>query len=119
LFHRTETSLIKILEHYFGIDDVITSYRPLWAVSSKGALYEFDAYIISLYTLIEYDGVEHYKFVKMFHKNRKGFSEQIERDLAKAKLAKERGLKLIVFNYTEPIVNDYVINKIVHQQHQS
>jgi len=112
LFHKTETQLVKILEHFYGPENIVTSYRPLWAVSSKGALFEFDIYIKNMDILVEYNGKQHYCFTKIFHKNRKGFLNQKRRDSEKFALVNKQGVTLVVFNYDEPIVNDYVINKI-------
>jgi hypothetical protein len=112
LFHKTETKLVKVLERFFGSKDIVTSYRPMWAISSKEVLFEFDIYIKSIDILVEYNGKQHYVFTKMFHRNLKGFHKQLLRDKDKLDLVIKNNKKLIIFDYTEPIINDYVINKI-------
>lgn len=111
-FHKTEIKLTKILEQHYGTENVVTSYHPLWAVSKKDVLYEFDIYIKSKDILIEYDGRQHYEYVKFIQKKYKNFLAQKSRDKRKAKLAKKQGKTLILFRYDEPIFGDYVINKV-------
>ena len=111
-YHSHEISLTKIIEKFYGPKEVITGYHPLWAVSKKGALLEFDIYIPSKNLLIEYNGRQHYQFIACFHKNKTRFVEQQRRDRKKQKLAKKNNYKLIIFKYDEPLFEDYVINKI-------
>jgi len=114
-YHQHETKLIKILERYFGPKDIITSFRPIWALSNKGILYEYDIFIKSQKTLIEYQGKQHYRFSSFFHQDREDFLAQKERDVEKVRLAKLVKFKLTLFKYTEPLFEDYVINKILKE----
>jgi len=111
-FHSHEIELTKIIERFYGPKNVVTGYHPLWAISIKGSLLEFDIYIPNKNMLIEYNGIQHYEFTPCFHKNKTSFLLQKRRDKRKAKLAKNNGFKLIVFKYDEPLFEDYVINKI-------
>lgn len=111
-FHSHEISLTKIIEKFYGPKEVVTGYHPLWAVSKKGALLEFDIYIPSKNLLVEYNGEQHYKFTACFHGTKTRFLEQQVRDRKKQKLAKKNNYKLIIFKYDEPLFKDYVINKI-------
>lgn len=111
-FHSHEISLTKILESYYGISDIVTSYHPSWALSTKGALLEYDILIKSKKLLIEYNGIQHYKFIKMFHKTKANFEAQRQRDILKTSLAKENGYNLVVFKYDEPLIEDYIIMKL-------
>ena len=111
-FHKSEIQLTKLIEQYYGAENVITSYHPIWAESNKKVLLEFDIYIKSKNILIEYNGRQHYEYVPFFHGTKKAFNEQKKRDNRKKRLAKKQGIELIVFKYTEPIFKDYVINKI-------
>ncbi len=111
-YHSHEISLTRLVEHFYGPNEVITGFHPLWAVSKKGALLEFDICIPSKKVLIEYNGIQHYEFTACFHKNKTKFLEQQRRDRKKQKLAKKNNYKLIIFKYDEPLFEDYVINKI-------
>lgn len=111
-YHKLEIELTKIIEHYYGSDDVFTSVHPIWAVTDKKVLYEFDIYIKSKNLFIEYNGIQHYKYTKFFQKNKKVFIQQKKRDKKKYKLAKDNGFSVLVFKYDEPIFRHHVINKI-------
>lgn len=111
-FHSNEIYLTKIIEKFYGAANVVTSYHPLWAVSRKGALLEFDIYIPEKKILIEYNGIQHYEFTQCFHRTKTKFAEQKRRDKRKARLAKKNKFILIVFKYDEPLIEDYVVNKI-------
>jgi hypothetical protein len=112
LFHKTEIQLTKIIEAQYGQDDVFTSVHPIWAVTSKKVLYEFDIYIKSKNVFIEYNGIQHYEYTKFFHKTKKQFAQQKSRDKKKRKLAVKAGIPVITFSYKEPIFKDYVLDKI-------
>lgn len=111
-YHKNEIKLTKILEKLYGKRNIITSYHPIWAFSTKHVLYEFDIYIKNKDILIEYNGIQHYEFTPFFHKTKLNFLNQLRRDKNKARLAKKNGKKLIIFRYNEPLFKDYVINKI-------
>ena len=116
-YHKNEIKLTKLLESYYGKNNVITSFRPIWAMSTKWVLYEYDIYIKNKDILIEYNGQQHYEYTPFFHKTKMEFLNQVKRDTRKARLAKKNGKKLIVFKYDEPLFEDYVINKIEGELH--
>jgi len=111
-FHKHEIELAKVLEKFYGPKNVYTGYHPIWAVSKKGVLLEFDMYIRSKDVLIEYNGIQHYQFTPYFHRTKTKFEDQKRRDKRKHRLAKKNGYQLIVFKYNEPLFEDYVVNKI-------
>lgn len=111
-FHKNEIKLTKILENHYGSDQVVTSFHPLWAITKKDVLYEFDIFVKSIDTLIEYNGIQHYQYTPFFHKNKKAFKEQQSRDKRKRRLAKKYRYKVITFKYDEPIFKDYVLSKM-------
>jgi len=115
-FHKTEIKLAQIIEDYFGKSDVVTEFHPIWAKSDKGVLLEYDILLIKEKILVEFNGIQHYNWTKLFQKNLIDFLEQKDRDVLKAKLAKENNYTLITFKYDEPIVKNYVIFKIKGQQ---
>lgn len=111
-YHKSEIRLTKILEAVYGKKNIITSFHPIWAISAKHVLYEFDIYIKNKDILIEYNGIQHYEFTPFFHKTKINFVNQLRRDKNKLRLVKKNGKKLIIFKYDEPIFKDYIINKI-------
>lgn len=111
-YHKSEIKLTKILEKVYGKKNIITSFHPLWALSPKQVLYEFDIFIKNKNILVEFSGIQHYKRSSFFHHTNKDFLDQVKRDRRKAKMAKKNGKKLIIFKYDEPLFEDYIINKI-------
>lgn len=110
-YHKHEIELTKYIEDFYGKSVVVTGFHPDWAVSTRGALLEFDI-LIKPNVLIEYNGRQHYEYVEFFHKEYATFLEQKKRDEEKAILASRNGYELIIFSYTEPMVKDYIISKI-------
>ena len=61
-----------------------------------------DFYIPSKNTVIEFDGIQHYEYVKEFDKkNKEAFLERQYRDSVKDEYCKEKNIKLIRIPYTE------------------
>jgi len=98
-----ELRLHNILCKIYGRKNVFRNVHPLWAISSKGVLLEYDVAIPSEKLLIEYDGIQHYKYPNFFHKTKKEYLAQVRRDKKKNKLAKDNGWKLVRFKYNENI----------------
>ena len=61
---------------------------------------ELDCYNAVLNLAVEYNGVQHYKYVPYFHKNKDAFQNQKYRDLLKAQMCKDYGINLIEVPYT-------------------
>jgi hypothetical protein len=85
----------------------ITSY-PDWL---KGL--ELDGYNKELEIAFEYDGKQHYHFVRYFHRTKQGFENQKERDARKDRLCEENGVILIRIPYTvkRGDIKDYICDK--------
>lgn len=111
-YHKNEIKLTKILESYFGSSDIVTSFHPLWAKSRKQVLYEYDILVKSEKILIEYNGIQHYKYTPFFHHSRKEFKDRKRMDFRKKILANENGYNLLTIRYDEPIFEDYIITKV-------
>jgi len=111
-YHKSEIKLTKMIECVYGINGVFTSVHPIWALTDKDVLYEFDIYIKSKSILIEYNGIQHYKYTDFFQRTKKSFMEQKKRDKKKYALAKKNGFSVVIFKYDEPMFKDYVVNKI-------
>jgi len=111
-YHGHETTLVQIIEDKFGKNKVITQVHPIWAISEKGVLLEYDIHIKGTDILIEYNGIQHYTFTEFFHHTKNKFKEQLKRDKLKAQLAKDNNYNLIIFSHDEPIIKNYVLDKI-------
>ncbi len=63
---------------------------------------------------IEYNGIQHYKYIPYFHRTIKNFNKQIENDKIKIKLCKEHNINLIVIPHTVKCdeVCKYIYNRV-------
>ena len=56
---------------------------------------------IDLKLALEFNGIQHSEYIPHFHKSHKEFENGILRDLIKAKLCKENGIKLVTIHHWE------------------
>ena len=68
--------------------------RPQWLDKL-----ELDGYNESLNIAFEYNGKQHYEFIKHFHNNIEIFEQQKARDKKKYAICQKRGLNLIIIPY--------------------
>ena len=60
---------------------------------------ELDCFNKDLRIAVEYNGIQHYKFIPFFHKNKESFQNQKYRDYMKRQMCKENGIILIEVPY--------------------
>jgi hypothetical protein len=80
---------------------------------------ELDCYDHSLRLAVEYNGVQHYKYVPYFHKNKEAFLNQKYRDDMKRRMCKDNNITLIEVPNTVDISNieSYIISKLKISSH--
>ena len=91
---------------------------------------ELDGYSEEYNLAFEYNGQQHEKFIKFFHKDETDFEKQQERDEKKKKLCEKNNIDLIVipstYDYTKPkklrdfiyqelVKNSYIIDKSINK----
>lgn len=76
---------------------------------------ELDCYCPELRLAVEYNGVQHYKFVPYFHKNKEAFMNQKYRDELKRRMCRDNGINLIEVPYTVKVedIKQYITKKLV------
>ena len=86
--------------------------RPEWL----GGL-ELDGYNEELNIAFEYDGEQHHKFIKHFHRTEDNFKAQQARDAEKNILCEKEGIILIRIPYTvrNPDIADYIRNQLIEK----
>lgn len=71
--------------------------RPGFLLNPKsGSCLEYDFYNSKMKLAIEYNGEQHYKYIKKFHKSEEDFEEQIYRDQLKQQLSQKNNIHLII-----------------------
>lgn len=117
-------NFIKILqEEYFNLNnlDKINNIYYIWQKEFDGliglgnGLLSYDFYLPQYNLLIEYQGEQHEKYIKGFHKSKKDFEKQVEHDRRKKEYAKINNINLLEiwywdYNNIECILNEYLNN---------
>lgn len=74
---------------------------------------ELDCYNAELKLAVEYNGVQHYKYVPYFHRNKDHFMNQKYRDDMKRRMCKQHGVTLIEVPHTVslPDIRSFLVDK--------
>ncbi|NVM28771.1 MAG: hypothetical protein HWN65_08005 [Candidatus Helarchaeota archaeon] len=102
---------LKSLEMIFN--KKFSKFRPDWLINNQGNQMELDGYNEELALAIEYQGVQHYKYHKFFHKSMKDYKQRKANDKLKRELCNKNGITLIEVPYTveRDKIQDYIINE--------
>ncbi|AYV77166.1 MAG: hypothetical protein Barrevirus16_4 [Barrevirus sp.] len=89
----------QILDIMF--DTTFKKVRPDWLINSvTGFPMEIDLYNEDLELGVEYQGKQHYEFIKLWQKTEDNFKKQQARDIEKKELCVKRNITLIAVPYT-------------------
>ncbi|AYV75879.1 MAG: hypothetical protein Terrestrivirus3_148 [Terrestrivirus sp.] len=98
--HQSELLTVKLMEHMFKKE--FKKVRPDWLKNIDGNNLELDGYNEELKLAVEYNGVQHYKFIPHFHRDENALEKIQNHDAIKLKLCQENNVNLIVVPYTIP-----------------
>jgi very-short-patch-repair endonuclease len=98
--------LIKLLKELFP------GYR-IKAEYHIGERLKLDAYIKELNVGIEFDGIQHFERVEIFHETEDDFKRSKVRDKRKEELCEEQGITLVRIKYDEKLDEDLLLKKIL------
>jgi hypothetical protein len=114
---KGELECRKVLQEIFN--KPFPKYRPDFLrnpVTSDSSSYnlELDCYNPELKLAVEYNGIQHYKYIPYFHKTKDAFQNQKYRDYMKRDMCEKNGITLIEVPYTVkvPEIRSYLINKL-------
>jgi hypothetical protein len=101
---KGETECRRVLQQLFSkYNSQFNKARPDFLrnpVTGGNFNLELDCFEPQLRLAVEYNGVQHYKYVPHFHNNKEAFLNQKYRDEMKRQLCKEHGINLIEVPYT-------------------
>lgn len=112
----------NFFEKFFKVQ--FKSVFPSWLINPETKRkMEIDGFNKELGIGFEYQGFQHYKFVKFIHGTRKKFIQQQQRDKIKVQTFKEKGLKLIIIkefntNWTLARIESYLKDELQRQLNQ-
>ncbi len=95
-----ERKVIYVAEKLTGL--VFEKLRPSWLLNTNGYPLELDGYNEEYGIAIEYQGMQHYQFIKAWHKTVERFNQLKERDALKKKLCLAKNIAFIEIPYTTP-----------------
>ncbi len=111
---RGEIECRNVLEKIFN--KPFTKIRPNFLKNEVTGGYnlEIDCYNDELKIGVEYNGIQHYKYIPYFHKNKEAFYNQKYRDEFKRRMCKDNGVFLIEVPYTVKIENieNYIVREL-------
>jgi len=101
---KGERECHRVMEKIYNVPFQV-QVRPEWLKNPRtGRCLELD--ISELKTLkiaVEYNGEQHYRYVKKYHKDLEAFRQQVYRDSVKIQLCQEYGIYLITVPYNVPL----------------
>jgi len=100
--------IVKRLFKYYKVIKTKSAFKG-WAL-------ELDIYIPALKLAFEYNGIQHYEWIKFFHKTKKDFEYQQYKDRVKKKLSRMNGITLIIIKYDEDLSEQLVLTKLKYQK---
>jgi hypothetical protein len=102
---------LSVLE--FLTDKKFVKIRPAWLKYIEGGNLELDMYNEELKLAVEYNGIQHYKYIPFFHRETDGFAKLQASDAFKASVCKERNVNLIIIPYTVKMhdIPSFIIEK--------
>jgi hypothetical protein len=104
----------KIFEDIFN--KPFPTVKPKWLINPKtNYLLQLDGFNEELRLAFEYDGLQHYKFPNHYHRSKKQFLAQQERDRLKDIICKDNNVKLIRVKEVSGCKPEIIKNAIVEQ----
>ena len=110
---KGEAECRRVLESLFQRE--FPNRRPVFMLNAiTGKPLELDCCNEDMKLAVEYNGVQHYKYTKAFHKNYETFRLQQYRDEMKKRLCEQNNYTLIVVPYTVPLkeIENYLISEL-------
>jgi len=108
---KPEKLILKILKEE-NIKAIPEVYFPWCREGMFRPRLPFDIYLPDKNIIIEYDGKQHFQFVKFFHKTKLSYRKAQYRDRLKEVLAKKYNLLIIRYNYKQKITKELVLEAI-------
>jgi len=106
---KGEHKIIKFLKE----QDITFIPQKTFEKCKYKRLLSFDFYLPNRNILIEFDGEQHYRFVKKFHNTFGGFEIQQKRDKIKTQYAHDNEIKLLRIRWDEEKMIPNILNNFL------
>lgn len=107
IHYKTEKLWIEYLENLFSLK---AEKQKTFPNLKHKKMLRCDAYFSSLNLIVEYNGVQHYKFSEHLHKDIKNFELCKKRDKIKEDFCEQNNIKLLVIRYDDS--EEAVLHKV-------
>ena len=115
---KGEVECRRVLENIFkkpfpkARPDILKN--PVTSDDSSQNNLELDCYNKDLGLAVEYNGIQHYKYIPYFHKTKDSFHNQKYRDYMKRQMCERNGIYLIEVPYTVDVkdIRTFITNKL-------
>jgi hypothetical protein len=110
---KGEKECRRVLEKHFN--RAFPKERPLFLLNNvTGRALEIDCCNLEIKVGVEYNGQQHYRYVKGMHKSFDDFRTQQYRDEIKKMLCEQNGFVLIVVPYTVEVekIEEFILNEL-------
>lgn len=102
----------RILYQY--LSDIYPSLEIVYEYPLHELGQRIDIYIPGLALALEYNGIQHYKYVEFFHKNIENYKYNLELDKKKREYLQLHGIKLIEIPYDNMVKDKEELFKIIN-----
>lgn len=106
--------LQEIFSRSFAKDRPNFLRNPVTSNGIESNNLELDCFNSELKLAVEYNGIQHYKYIPYFHKTKDAFQNQKYRDYMKREMCEKNGITLIEVPYTVkiPDIKSFLLNKL-------
>lgn len=106
---KEERECILEAEEVLGVP--LAKTRVYYDSENNRKFIEFDGFNQERRVAVEYNGIQHYRYVKLYHKSRHDFADQIRRDELKREFCKGSDILLIEVPYSERDRKEFIMRK--------
>lgn len=100
------------------LDREFIKVHPKWLLNEDGNVMELDMYNDELKLAIEYNGIQHYEYIRYFHKSEEDFKKRQADDKQKLELCAKYKVDLIVVPYYEKDIKKFLLNEFNKRNYQ-
>lgn len=111
--NKYEKLTFRVLKQIFPNNNFIVNKRYDWLRNDKNRKLELDFYSDELKLAVEYNGPQHYHFLKHYHKTEYDFFNQVKNDLIKKSICQRLSIKLIEIPmlFDEKEITSFIVEK--------
>ena len=112
---KKETTMIRAMDELFPNSEYIVNGYYSWLKSPKGKPMQLDWYSPDLKIAVEFNGQQHYEYIKYFQRTKKDFKYLQDCDKTKKEICKKRKIILLSIPYDTKVTPE-TMAKIIKEE---